>query len=380
MAGLHPHLGGPTRTVTGLVSALSKLRYIDVDLLSQTHFEEDVYLGRLAESEVLLSTLNTGSQLKGFYAFSRFLTTAIDLKRPDILHDHGLWLPTNHAVSRASRAYRIPLVLHARGMLHPWALSHRAAKKRLAWWAYQRRSLQSVSLFFATSNEEADHIRDLSLKQPIAIIPNGIDLPEVKTSLENSARETDKRSVLFMGRIHPIKGIIELLEAWKDVRRDDWRLLLAGPDEDGHLNEVMNCVGKLGLVDCVEYLGKVDEEDKAALFSRADIFVLPSFSENFGVVVAEALAHRVPVVATYGSPWRGLVENSCGWWVRTEAKALGGALSEAMALSDEERSRMGLRGQRYARKFEWTHIARETADVYLWLLGRADRPDCVRLG
>ncbi len=105
----------------------------------------------------------------------------------------------------------------------------------------------------------------------------------------------------------------------------------------------------------------------------ADVFVLPSFSENFGVVVAEALAYGVPVIATLGTPWKGLVATRLRLVGRAWRGCAGDALSQAMTLSDEERNAMGVRGQKYARQFDWSHIPNETADVYRWLLGQADR-------
>ena len=204
-------------------------------------------------------------------------------------------------------------------------------------------------------------------------------MPNVDLQVRDSKHDLQGRHVVFMGRIHPVKGLLRLMEAWSRVSTKGWKLILAGPDEDGHLQEVLAYAKKLGIDSQVAYRGIVEGEEKAKLLQRADLFVLPSFSENFGVVVAEALAYGVPVISTFGTPWRGLVENKCGWWVDAEPDALAGALREAMALTDEERYEMGIRGRQYARQFDWGQIAQKTADVYHWLLGKADRPDCVRL-
>ena len=307
------------------------------------------------------------------------LKTQISDALPDIIHDHGIWLPTNHAVKVIAKKRGIPFVVHPRGMLEPWALSFRAYKKKLAWSLYQKRDLESASLFFATSTTEADNLRQLGFSQPIAVIHNGVDIPEVNFSCSSSQTVKQTRTLVFMSRIHPKKGIKHLLEAWRQLQPVNWKLILAGPDEDGHLQEVLDYAEKLGVSDQVEYQGIVDDDSKAKLLCAADLFILPSFSENFGVVVAEALAYGVPVISTFGSPWQGLVDNNCGWWVRAEADALAGALIEAMSLSDEERYEMGLRGRLYARQFDWSEIARETANVYRWLLNMAECPDCVRL-
>ena len=158
-----------------------------------------------------------------------------------------------------------------------------------------------------------------------------------------------------------------------------WTLKIAGPDEQGHLREVLAYAKRINVIDNIEYEGVVDGEAKERLFRNADVFILPSFSENFGVVVAEALAHGVPVITTKGTPWRDLEKNACGWWVEAEASALAAALRDAIAAGDNERAAMGSRGNLYVKRFDWNAIAHDTLDVYLWLLGEAERPGSVRL-
>lgn len=252
-------------------------------------------------------------------------------------------------------------------------------QKKLAWALYEKKDLASAALFFATSHAEVENIRTLGFKQPIAMIPNGVELPGYELRGLPEKDSGRMRYVVFMSRIHPKKGLLELMRAWDQVRPHGWRLILAGPDGGGHLQDVMAAVRKYGLKDMVEYRGTVEGRAKADLFKQADLFVLPSFSENFGVVVAEALAYGVPVIATKGTPWKGLVDNQCGWWVSPEAKVLASALYEGITLNDQQRRDMGVRGQEYAQQFDWSQIAYETANVYSWLLGQAPRPDCVRL-
>jgi len=331
------------------------------------------------EQQMVLAETDSPSLLKSGLIFRKRLIQQIAQRMPDILHDHGVWLPTNHIASTVARKNSIPYVVHPRGMLEPWALSFRAYKKKIAWNLYQKKNLESAALFFATSQSEADNLRNLDFVQPIAVIPNGVDIPDVDLSFSANPIAQRERNVVFMSRVHPKKGLKALLEAWTKLDADNWKLNLVGPDEDGHLQEVLAHAKKLGIENKVVYRGVVEGEEKAKLLLNADLFILPSFSENFGVVVAEALAYGVPVISTFGTPWRGLVENRCGWWVDAEPGALAGALREAMALTDEERYEMGIRGRQYARQFDWSQIARETADVYRWLLGKAGRPDCVRL-
>jgi len=154
-------------------------------------------------------------------------------------------------------------------------------------------------------------------------------------------------------------------------------LCLAGPDKVGHLEEVMRRVRMHGLESSVEYVGEAEAAVKAALFENANLFVLPSFSENFGVVVAEALAHGLPVITTRGAPWEGLVNYGCGWWVEPTVDGLTEALREALCMDPASLCKMGEKGSEYAKEFGWPDISLKTADVYRWVLGQGSRPESI---
>jgi glycosyltransferase involved in cell wall biosynthesis len=236
-------------------------------------------------------------------------------------------------------------------------------------------------MFFATALMEYESIRSIGLKQPVAVIPNGVlarPLCAVNPKRNLESRRDAEHVALFLSRVHPKKGIFNLLHAWAIVAPQGWRLKIAGPDEVGHLAEVMALASELGIEQMVDYLGSVDGEAKSQTYLEANLFVLPTFSENFGVVVAEALAHGLPVITTYGAPWADLETYGCGWWIDIGIDALVISLREAMALSDQEREEMGARGRDYVRRYNWDDIAQQTIDVYRWLLGLRPQPDFVR--
>jgi glycosyltransferase involved in cell wall biosynthesis len=376
---LRPDSGGPARTVTQLCAALSRQTDTEVSLCLQSLRGEEKVIGELSRTQ--LAVFQKGNRLSMRFGlfFRSYLATFLTNHTPDIIHDHGIWLPTNHVAANIAFQHKIPFVVHTRGMLNPWAMAFKQYRKRLAWHVYQRRDLSSAKLFFATSDMEANAIRNLGFRQPIAVIPNGVDLPDSDLRLRYDKPADRQRKLVFIGRIHPVKGLLELLSAWSKQKTARWKLILAGPDVNGYLKKVLTRMDELGLNDSVEYRGEVRGLAKSDLLQEADLFVLPSFTENFGLVVTEALSFGVPVIATHGAPWRGLVENRCGWWVPAEALALELALREAIELDDEERFAMGARGYNYAKQFSWTDIARETRNTYLWLLGKKQRPDCVSL-
>ncbi len=308
-------------------------------------------------------------------AFGRILERNCMHEGPCLIHDNGVWLATNHAAARTTRRQKKTLVLSPRGMLTKWSLGYRSWKKKLAMRAYQRRDLEAVSCFHASSAQEAEDLRTIGLTQPIAIIPNGVSFPLAAHSAPR--RKEGARTVLFLSRINPKKGLLDLVKAWSFLRPQGWRVIIAGPDEQNHKNAVLRTIRAEGLEGHFTFTGMVPEEDKWRIYSNADIFVLPSYSENFGVSVAEALACGVPVITTKGTPWETIAQKRCGWWIDSGAVPLAAALREAIALSDSQRNEMGLRGRKLAENFSWDKIARQMAEVYRWLCGEGERPDFV---
>jgi glycosyltransferase involved in cell wall biosynthesis len=223
---------------------------------------------------------------------------------------------------------------------------------------------------------EADHLRQLGLTVPIAIIPNGVVVPNQWK--QSSSRDASRRA-LFLSRIHPKKGLPMLIDAWEEVRPHGWELVIAGPSESKHRGELEAEVQKHGLQDVVSFLGPVADENKWTLYRESDLFVLPTHSENFGVVVAEALASGIPALTTTGAPWSVLEERKCGWWVDPEESAIAGALREATQYTDKERLEMGRRGRKLVvKQFSWASVARKMKAAYQWVVGEASCPEFVR--
>jgi glycosyltransferase involved in cell wall biosynthesis len=381
VAGLDPAHGGPSYSVPRLCEALAAagaepmLLSVAAGCDPAGEWSDRGYRDRRFAHD--LARVPGLRALRRSAAFSKALEEAAALA--DVIHDHGLWLLPNLQAGWAAVAAGKPFVVSPRGMLSPPALAFSRARKRVFWKLLQGPVLRRAACLHATSDQECDELRAFGLRQPIAIIPNGIDLPPPVPDRQNGAAR--ERVALSLGRMHPKKGLETLLRAWARVEPacPDWRLSLIGPGEERYIGELRALSRRLGL-GRVSFGGAVYGAAKWDAYRAADLFVLPSLNENFGLTIAEALAAATPVVATTGTPWNRLATQGCGWWTEPTPAALAAALAAAMAMPPPVLQAMGMKGRAWmAREFSWDRVAADMSDLYAWLIGRAARPPSVRL-
>ncbi len=354
ITSLRQSYGGPAVAVANLAKALS---------------ESGAKIGLWAPdgsaANIAMSSSTTDLQ-----CFSSGLEKALhEFGRPDILHDNGIWLPHNHKLALLAAHHRISRIVTLHGMLEHWAVNHKKWKKRLAWWLYQRRDLMAATCHLATADSEAGTLLGYRLGIPVRVIPNGIDIP--KLPFDQNAEQPwtrdskGPRVALFLGRIYPVKGLPMLIDAWSALRPRGWVLHIAGPDEAGHRTELEARVRAAGLEAAVRFLGPIASDEKHKLYRRADLFVLPSYSENFGMVVGEALANGLPVLTTKATPWSLLSEKRCGWWVEATVRGLEEGLRQATSYEPRMLWQMGARGRSLiAQDFSWPGVVRRFTSVY----------------
>lgn len=377
VAGLKSSAGGTSQAVQSTCSELAKAG-VEVSLVSQD-------FGLASDPNVLpAETVRVGFSRASILPFTKSVFSAgfrLLVKetcvnsRIDIVHDHGLWLPSNHAVASVCRTLGLPRVVSPHGMLSDDALNYGGVKKFLAWKLFQWRDLQSSAAICVTSTQEADQVQGMRLGRPIAVIPPGIELPALRIG---TARGSGRKVALFLGRIHPMKGLLNLVRAWDSVRPQGWRVVIAGPDESGHQKTVQDAIDRANLGDVFEFAGPAYNTAKSNLYETASLFVLPSFSENFGMSIAEALAYELPVITTVGTPWKSIQQQGCGWWVNATSNDLADAIRKAASLPEAELKSMGRRGRvLIQRDFDWSKIAPQFISLYRWLLGYEQLPEHV---
>ncbi|MDA8988722.1 glycosyltransferase [bacterium] len=338
---LDPSTGGPARTVPFLVDALQRTG-LDCRIWARgtsSHLSD--HLGLRAEQGPL------GQVLSG--------------TEWDLVHHHGMWLPFHRVVARVCAVRRIHRIVSPRGMLEPWALAHHRWRKRLAWILFQRRDVMDACGVHVTSEAEAAQLRSLGFPGPMACIPNGVEMP----SSDSIARFDGPPTVVFLGRIHPVKGLDVLVDAWQRAALPGWRMEVVGPNEDGHQALLEEKLKRAGLFDQWRFAGEVRGDGRWNALRRGHLFVLPSHTENFGLAVAEALAIGLPVIATRGTPWSGVEERGCGRWVDLEPTSLAEALSELTSLPKDRLAAMGQLGREWVRQsFSWSGVATEMKQFY----------------
>lgn len=314
------------------------------------------------------------------FAISTSLARALAHKARtvDVVHNHSLWSMVNVAAGWIVPGSHAKLVTSPRGTLSAYALSRSRGVKSLLW-PLQRRALACADMLHATSDMEVAEIRSMGFKAPVVVLPNGIDLPDIPVFENREQKKT--RTLLFLSRIHPKKGLDLLLQAWAQLQPNhpDWRLVIAGRGEAVHVEEVQAIAASLG-VKRVEFPGPLYGDAKTSAYFTADLFVLPTHSENFGMVVAEALAHGCPAVVSRGAPWPELESEGCGWWVDNSVPTLATTLDVAMRLPPDQLLAMGMRGRAWMeRDFGWTAIGQKMDMAYRWLLTGGERPAWVMI-
>jgi glycosyltransferase involved in cell wall biosynthesis len=307
--------------------------------------------------------------------------------RAEVVHLHGLWQGHTRRGALAARRADVPYIVAAHGMAEPWALRHKALKKKVYTALVEGKNLRRASCLHALSRPEIGHLRAFAPRAPICLVPNGVDLRPFDDLPPRSELEAEhpelagKFILLFYGRLHVKKGLDLLAKALGAIGSDraDLHVVLAGND-DGALKPFRNEVESLHMSDRVTCVGHASSERARRIWGAADAFILPSYSEGFSMAILEALAARKPVVATTSCHFPELARAEGGIVVEPTEAGVTAGLRDLLERSDVERRDLAGRGRTLVEsQYTWDRQAERLAGVYRWVAGGGVAPEAVEM-
>ena len=320
------------------------------------------------------------------FGYAPDLKDCLATQDPDLVHLHALWMYPSVVSLQWTRQTGTPHIITINGMLDPWAIQNARWKKRIAGWLYEDENLRTAACLQVNTEMEHRAVRDHGINTPVCIIPNGVALPETPypplPPWENQISE-DQNVMLFLGRIHPKKGIDRLLEAWKRVQEEssqaeEWELAIVGWDDGGYLPSLKQKVAELSVADSVHFLGPMFGDDKRAAFHHADGFILPSHSEGLPMAVLEAWSFQSPVLMTPECNLPDGFEEEAAVRITTDPRDIEEGLTWFFEQDGDERHEIGKRGRKLVEaKYTWSQVAEQMHSVYEWICGSSTPPSTV---
>lgn len=370
LSGIDSRQGGPAVALVGLATAQAELGMRVSVLVTYSEGDDLSRADELRARQIDVTLVGPASgalmRHRRLYAAAKECTGAAD-----VLHIHALWEEIQHAAALTAKRMGKPYFMRPCGMLDPWSLSQSKWKKR-AYLAWRLRSdLNGATGVHFTAELERESASNLRLRAPALVEPNGLsldefsELPPPDTFRSRFSIPAERPLLLFLGRIHQKKGLDYLLPAFAAMEDRRSLLAIAGPDDSGYAREMQELANQLGVADRVFFAGMLRGADRVAALSDADLFVLPSRQENFGIAVVEALAAGTPVlISDQVNIYREIVAAGGGAAVPLGVEPLTVELNRWMADS-ALREAAGARGRAFAfRNYDWRAIAARWQDHY----------------
>jgi len=376
--------GGPSTCTCDLLEGLYNIE-VSVDLLSSKPVGTDK-----SNKETVLGEGRPWMKLVDCdystpLALSKNVDKFLQETEYELYHANTLWLYTTHATCRHARKIGKPYVLSTHGMLYPTALKVSSWKKKLMGALWYNKDIMKATCIHATCQQELEYVRAHGYKGPIAVIPNPVVFPHgVSLKLRDESlkyRIQGKKQIGFLGRLHPIKKVENIIYAMALLNEEESKLLsfqVMGRFDENYEAFLRAEVKRLNLEDSVTFVGFVSGLEKYERLSQLSTLMVPSEQENFGMIVPEALICGTPVYASLGTPWSELIENNCGWWENNDPKTIVKILREILCMDDSEIREMGSRGRKLiTEEYEQHKVAGMMRDLYYWLLNENTKPEFV---
>ena len=314
--------------------------------------------------------------------FSWSLNDIINKIKPDIIDAQGLWMYHSYITLRQNKK-GIKTIVTPHGMLDEWAINNSKMKKKIAAMLFENENLRNADCIKALNEAEYKSIRHYGLKNPVAIIPNGVLLPP---SVSKNQLLGDKKTLLFLGRIHPKKGIKELIEGVDFVNKkkpellNSWRIRIAGWGQIDYVEYINHIIKNKGLDSIISFIGPVFNKDKEDEYRNANAFILPSFSEGLPMSVLEAWSYQLPVIMTEHCNLPEGFINEAAIKIDPNPDSIANSLISFFNMNNDRMERMGKNGyELVCNKFSWESVADKTLCLYKWVLNTGPMPDFVRI-
>jgi glycosyltransferase involved in cell wall biosynthesis len=355
--------GGPAICVPLLAKHLNSIGCSSVVLSVQATKEESDSIVSKDELKIVKVPLTGFKKIK----YSSKLKSEIinEITKDTIIHVHSIWTYPSYAGYKISKDFGVPLVVSVRGTMYKWAMNKSKYVKLVAMWLYQRRILNYANKIHITEIGEKEAMENIGIFNDKMLVPDGVSIGNKPDDLNKKILKSvefnkNKRYIFFLGRIVPNKGVHFLLNSFKILKHKykDVEVIIGGS-----FNDSSYC-SSLEKIDGVHFVGMLNEFEKHTMFSISTLFVLPTVSENFGLVVAEAMSYKIPVITTTGAPWADILKFEAGWWVDLTEFNIFNAIDEALSLNSEELARKGKNGYALVQNFSWDKQALEMKKHY----------------
>ncbi|MDA9915844.1 glycosyltransferase [Luminiphilus sp.] len=374
--------GGPARSIPELMHAMDEFGWCSeaVSLRFSSSERNEV----IEKYDLPWKVLD--AQIHPYLAFNSGLTKALGVGEPNLLHYHNIWNFVPVAAHRAGKNIRCPIVLSPRGTLFPWNLRKGAFKKSMYLKLFGGMMLERCSAIHATSTSEVDAVKKLSKTAPVALIANGVDIDEFSDLSAKAVHklhlglDVKKQHILYVGRIEEKKGLANLITVFAELVESGvaCELVVAGPAySKSYTDHCYSLAQELGVNHLVKWLGMVEGRGRSDVYGAADLFVLPTHSENFGMSIAEALSASLPVITTTGTPWRVIRDKGAGYIIDPDLVQLSQAMNHFFELGPGSVLEMSKAAREISEMYGWRKPAEQMSHLYNWLLGKSERPDFV---
>jgi glycosyltransferase involved in cell wall biosynthesis len=362
-AGMWKSTGGPAESVPKMLKEIANTNKFKINLITLD--------GDLSYSVSDLYNYNVNIHIvkktssKNLYFNPAYINIFKKIiPESDIVHIQGVWLFPLWLASFYCYLYKKKLIISPRGSLSPNRLKKSKIKKLISKFFFEKRMLNFADLIHTTSLIEKDNVLNFGVSTSSFVVPNGVDIIN-PNCFSKRIIKTDKKICLFLGRLDPIKGLDILIQTWGKVKNDNWILVICGPDEKNYKSKLIKKIKDSKLESQIILIDPIYGEEKFNLYTQSDLFVLPSYGENFGITIAEALICGLPVITTKFTPWSELLEYNCGWFIDLNEVALTKALNEALITNKDILKKMGENGINLIKEnYDYKKLSKKMIDVY----------------